>query len=456
MKQTMRMKKKWLGLFMTLVILITTLSPVWAAEQPTMDVSKWAISTLNEGEKYGVYPIEWYYDAFKSEISSERLETLLEGVDAKLATVGKKVDFKALDTAGDRTREDVLIRLYNLLGSYGLVEGDDAIAYMQSKGIVKGTNKGIELKLACSAEQAVVLAIHTVQAAFDKMDAGAKGMFWKVEKNNNTVYLLGSIHVGSTSLYPLDNDITDAFNLSDTLLVEADMINSAAGVEYYMSKAVYSDGTTIKDHISAALYTKLLTVFEKYNLDPAVYGTFKPWVLANELNAFSMTSSETAEEKAKSANLGIDMSLTINAYLSQKPVVELEGIPYQTDLFDNLTQVYQEEFLGSTIENILNPGDGDVSENAQLLTKWLGYWIAGDLTHFKESFAATSGSDDSELTTMLFGKRDVDMTDKIQKLLDQEGQATYFVVVGSGHFITDNSIVDLLTEKGYKVEWMNK
>jgi hypothetical protein len=454
MKQTMRMKKKWLGLFMTLVILITTLSPVWAAEQPTMDVSKWAITTLNEGEKYGIYPVEWYYDAFKSEISSERLETLIEGVDAKLATVGKKVDFKALDTAGDRTREDVLIRLYNLLGSYGLVEGDDAIAYMQSKGIVNGTNNGIELKLACNSEQAVVLAIHTVQAAFDKMDAGAKGMFWKVEKNNNTVYLLGSVHVGNTSMYPLDNDITDAFNLSDMLLVEADMINSAAGVEYYMSKAVYNDGTTIKNHISTELYANLLTVFEKYNLDPALYTTFKPWVLANELNVFSMTSSETADEKAKSASLGIDMSLTINAYLSQKPVVELEGIPYQTDLFDSLTQEYQEEFLGSTIENILNPGDGEISEDAQLLTKWLGYWISGDLTDFKESFAAKSSSEDSELTSMLYGKRDVDMTDKIQQLLDQEGKATYFVVVGSGHFINDNSIVDLLTERGYNVEWM--
>ena len=454
MKQTMRMKKKWLGLFMTLSILITTLSPVWAAEQPTMDVSKWAITTLNEGEKYGIYPIEWYYDGFKSEISSEKLEALIEGVDAKLATVGNKVDFKALDTANDRTREDVLIRLYNLLGSYGLVEGDDAIAYMQSEGIVNGTSKGIELNLACSAEQAVVLAIHTVQVEFDKMDAGAKGLFWKVEKNNNTVYLLGSVHVGNTTMYPLDNDITDAFNLSDMLLVEADMINSAAGVEYYMSKAVYSDGTTIKDHISAELYTKLLTVFEKYNLDPAVYGTFKPWVLANELNVFSMTSSETAEDKAKSANLGIDMSLTINAYLSQKPVVELEGIPYQTDLFDNLTQVYQEEYLGSIIENILNTGNGDVSEDAQLLTKWLDYWIAGDLTEFKKNFAADSSLEDSELTSMLYGKRDVDMTDKIQNLLDQEGKATYFVVVGSGHFINDNSIVDLLTEKGYKVEWM--
>lgn len=454
MKQTMRMKKKWLGLFMTLSILITTLSPVWAAEQPTMDVSKWAITTLNEGEKYGIYPIEWYYDGFKSEISSEKIEALIEGVDAKLATVGNKVDFKALDTANDRTREDVLIRLYNLLGSYGLVEGDDAIAYMQSEGIVNGTSKGIELNLACSAEQAVVLAIHTVQVAFDKMDAGAKGLFWKVEKNNNTVYLLGSVHVGNTTMYPLDNDITDAFNLSDMLLVEADMINSAAGVEYYMSKAVYSDGTTIKDHISAELYTKLLTVFEKYNLDPAVYGTFKPWVLANELNVFSMTSSETAEDKAKSANLGIDMSLTINAYLSQKPVVELEGIPYQTDLFDNLTQVYQEEYLGSIIENILNTGNGDVSEDAQLLTKWLDYWIAGDLTEFKKNFAADSSLEDSELTSMLYGKRDVDMTDKIQNLLDQEGKATYFVVVGSGHFINDNSIVDLLTERGYKVEWM--
>ena len=47
-----------------------------------------------------------------------------------------------------------------------------------------------------------------------------KALFWKASSASNVIYLLGSIHLGSKSMYPLPQKIEDAFEKSAVLLVE--------------------------------------------------------------------------------------------------------------------------------------------------------------------------------------------------------------------------------------------
>jgi uncharacterized protein YbaP (TraB family) len=50
-----------------------------------------------------------------------------------------------------------------------------------------------------------------------------KALFWKATSKDNVVYLLGSIHLGSKSLYPLPREIEDAFDHSALLAVDIDI-----------------------------------------------------------------------------------------------------------------------------------------------------------------------------------------------------------------------------------------
>lgn len=450
----MKKTKKILSVIMMVAILVSTITPVWADEQQTMNISSWAVSTLNEGEKYGIYPMTWYYENFNETITQEKLSELIKQVDLKLDVVADKVDFEAMPVSEQLTRGNVLTQFYNLLGAYGLVTKGDAMTYMQSSGIVNGTLSGLNLDKTCNTEQAILFGINTVKFAYEQLEAGGKGVFWKVEKGGNTVYLLGSVHVGSTDQYPLNTMLTDAFDASDALLVEADLLNQAGGMDYFRSKAFYTDGTTIDSHISKELYDKLKKVFEKYNLDESVYGTLKPWSLSNELNVVSMSNTDQSEGATEGANLGIDLYFTVKSYLTGKPVYELEGIPYQTDLFDGLTPEFQEEYLTAIVDGILAPATGESTESANLLDEWLAYWINGNLEEFTTSFNASSEEESNELTDMLFGKRDQDMSTKIENILEQDGSTTYFIVVGAGHFINPTNIIKTLEADGYTVDWM--
>jgi len=49
-------------------------------------------------------------------------------------------------------------------------------------------------------------------------------------------------------------------------------------------------------------------------------------------------------------------------------------------------------------------------------------------------------------------QRDDNMAAYIDNLLKTEGNNTYFVVLGSLHYISDNSVIDRLVKAGYTIE----
>lgn len=447
-------KKGIVAVLLTFMMMLTTIIPVWAEQQPALDLSQWAIEALNEGERYGIYPVEWYYDSFRSEISQERLEVLLTNTGNKIAALGlnKKEDFIPVSYNGDSTRGDVLIRMYNILAQYDLPIGESPVDYMKERGILQGTSKGLELDQICTTEQAVILATRLVEDTYNLLEAGSKGFAWEVEHNGNVVYFLGSIHIGNNELYPIDQRLKQAFNESDALIVEANLFDQEGGMEYFIEKSTYQDGTTLKDNINKEVYEKLLKVFEKLGLPEEAYSQVKPWRVANDLNVISMTNSEEPQVSSQSAGLGMDIYFLTKALIAQKPIQELEGIKYQADLFAGLSNEFQEEYLNAILDSILDPQTNEAPDSAQILDEWLKQWRNGDIEGFTNDYSEIAKGSENELTNMLFGKRDKDMAEKIIDILESEEKGTYFVVVGAGHFVQDNTVIHHLREKGYNVE----
>src|SRR4030042_3960106 len=56
-------------------------------------------------------------------------------------------------------------------------------------------------------------------------DVKSKSFIWEISSDSTQVYLLGSVHVASQDLYPLNNSIEDAFNSSTYLVVEVNTDN---------------------------------------------------------------------------------------------------------------------------------------------------------------------------------------------------------------------------------------
>lgn len=443
------MTKTVLATTLGTTLMLTSIMPAVKAEEVTPDISSWALGTLNEGEKYGIFPIEWYYDGFRTAITTERLDSLIELTAQKIASLNldKNEEFKPVAIKGDGTRGDVINRLYNIVGQYKLDTVEDAVTYMQKHKILQGSEKGLMLDQKATTQHAVIFAVRLIQDTFEQANAGAKGVAWIVEDEDTKVYMLGSIHVGTPDMYPMHKKLTKAFDESDGLFVEANLLDPT-GMDYYIEKAMFNDGLTIKDVVSEETYAKLQKVAAQLEMPIEELEIQKPWLLSNNFSSMMMDGAFglTAEEMAMH---GVDMQFLLTAYLQQKPIYELEGINAQVDMFEALSPEAQEESLVAALDGILEPTEQS-EEDVQLMADWFTNWVKGDVEKFAESLTEMEG-DTSEFNQMLFGKRDAEMAAKLVDVLEEQ-KGTFFVVVGAGHFLVDKNIRYHLEQSGYEVK----
>jgi uncharacterized protein len=459
------LKRSLISSTLSLALILGSTIPALANETPPSapvpQISPWSVPALHEGEKYGIFPMSWYYDgSFQKPIDQSKLHALVAATSAKLDLLQYKVEeeltFTPPPAAKLMTRETVLRSLYDVLDRYELPDTfefengpTDPITYLQNKGIVQGTVHGLELDQPCTVEQAAVLASRLVQFAYESAEEGAEGLMWKVTHGDNTLYLLGSIHLGIPEMYPLHPRVKEAYEQSDSLWVEANMYSpDQQGLAYFTQLMTYHDGTTLKDHISPQTYEKLNKAAARLNMPAQALEVYKPWAITTTLSVAALTGSP--EEMAQAAALGVDSYFILNAVLSGKPVHELEGMKLQGDLLSGVSPEQQEKELNTLLDSILDDKENAAQhfKSAQLL------WAEGDLAKFEESFLVSQESLDSEAGRRLLGERDQKMAAKLSELLEAEGGATHFIVVGSAHFVVKDMVIDLLRDKGYTVEFV--
>ena len=61
---------------------------------------------------------------------------------------------------------------------------------------------------------------------FTTKQALAEPLYWQAKKDDLTLTILGSVHVGDESMYPLPKQITDTLKESDGLIIETDIRKS--------------------------------------------------------------------------------------------------------------------------------------------------------------------------------------------------------------------------------------
>ncbi len=265
-----------------------------------------------------------------------------------------------------------------------------------------------------------------------------KHFLWKALSGETTVYLLGSVHVGSSDMYPLAPVITNAFDSTDTLVVEVDtndvqMVDAATKM---FESSQYNDGTTLQEHISPETWELLAKTLKRRNLDIEGLKAQKPWVITLMLTGLAI------QESGFSAKLGVDHYF-LTGTRGKKDIVELETADFQLNLLKNFSEVDQEKMLAQTLK--------DFDKGPQIFRNMLSAWQAGDTDKLHK--LATQGADSDPLYKNiydeLFTKRNHSMTEKIDQLAQPGGQ--YFVIVGSGHMTGPEGIVELLKNKGYEV-----
>lgn len=438
----MRLFKKITCIIVMLSIFTTQLIFAEEITTTTKTPSVWATWDIQMAYTYGLGNNETYKEYNKSIMGNQFLEIESSFEEKFEITDETKVANEIAMTRGDVIRELFdLIQLTLKLEPSADTSIDYVLDYFVKNNLIKGRNNGdYALDKFCTNEEMLVLSKRVYDYLIYTLDLDSKGAFWKVSDEDNTVYLLGSIHAADGSIYPFSKDIINSFANSDVLAVEANVLVQNESDSTYLQQKMMSEGeVTIDQLISKETYDSYVTANKKIGTAPEVYNKLKPWFAAMYIQSAQLSSA------SYSSALGIDVYFLYLAN-NYKPIVELEGMKFQIDMFDSFTPELQEEYLLSVLE------EEEIS--IELLGKMLTSWRLGDMEELeKQLFVEDSMTElGKEFTDKVLDTRNKNMLDKVEKMLTDDSENDYFVVVGAAHMLSDTGLVQGLTDLGYVVE----
>jgi len=283
-------------------------------------------------------------------------------------------------------------------------------------------------------------------------------LFWVAEgKNGGKVYFLGSIHCAEPETYRLPDLLMDAYLESDALAVECDILayESDFMAQISMSQQMmYTDGSTIADHIDPELYDAMVEFYEDnpsqmlselgYNMD--ILKMCKPAMWMSVLEMIIL------EEVGLDSQLGIDYHFLNLAAAQHKEIIEIESVEFQNDMLFGFSDELMEMQLWGYVSS-------PVKDQADSLRDMFDGWCEGDpevLITAEPDYTGYS-AEEVELTqelleeyyTAMLIDRNIGMADAAEEML--ENGDNVFYVVGAAHMVGNDGIIALLKDRGYEV-----
>lgn len=256
---------------------------------------------------------------------------------------------------------------------------------------------------------------------------------WQAQIGGSTVYLLGSVHVARSGLYPLDPRIEQSFAASDVLVLELALDEQAqlAAARRMLELGQLEPGRRLSDVVSPETWNLLVETQGRRGQSMFGLRGFRPWFVALTL------TTQALQAEGFLADLGIDEHFR-RAAVGHQRIEALETVESQMALFTSLSAEAEEQMLKQTLEE-LDAYAGELDAAFRL-------WSAGDANGIDRLLVTPMQSEYPDLFERLFAERNRAMTERLLVMAQVPGR--YFVVVGAGHLVGSSGILQLLSSRG--------
>lgn len=427
-----------------------------AAEAPARaGPDPWAAGELLDAQAMDLTPANWE-TAAQTPLTAEQTAYILKAVGSKLSLLGLSGQSSTAAAVAAPTRGAFLELLFDGLKDWAIpgaaAPQGDAMAYMVRNGILKGNASGDYMQgRACTVQEALLFSGRLVSCVYNALGQASDGLLWKAVNGDNTLYLLGTIHVDKGNVYPFSKNLLTILSSCQEAIFEVDF-NDQEGIRYSMQNQVYTDGTTLKDHIPAALYSQVVQLYAKWGVSEETIAPYRAWVIASGITTMAIYAQEGDTDQT-AAPMVIDQYVYDKACAQGSSISQVEGYQYQTDLFNSMSDSLQADYLQSAVDAYLNPDESD--STGDLVDAMLNAWKNRDPAAFDAVFAKDASlAAGNEFMRLLFVQRDAHMAEFAASRLCLKSKLPYtgILVVGAGHMVGKDGVVNRLRALGYSVE----
>lgn len=282
---------------------------------------------------------------------------------------------------------------------------------------------------------AVVVAPPAPAPAPTPATVDADPALWVVRDADTTIYLFGTVHVLKPGLGWFDEAVRDAFDKSDSLVLELVMPAPEAAQAAALKAGTTTEGPGLTQRLPPATRAKYLAELAAFGIPAAAFDRFRPWFAANNLSILPLL------RMGYKLDSGAEQVLTAAAKAAGKPVAGLETLDEQLGFFAGLSERAQLGYLGSVVD--------DLPEMGRTIDSMVADWSRGD----PDALARLLNEglvDTPELARVLLEDRNARWAGWIAARLAKPG--TVFIAVGAGHLAGKAGVQAKLAARGLRAE----
>ncbi|MDT8991974.1 TraB/GumN family protein [Curvibacter sp. APW13] len=265
-------------------------------------------------------------------------------------------------------------------------------------------------------------------------------LLWKVSDADNSVYLLGSMHMLTKDDYPLAPVVEAAFDDSSKLVFEVapQGMDPARVAPLMLQVGTRRDGKSLQQALPPATWKALEAYAASRGMQSYALQQFKPWFVA--LMIISAESMRVGLDPAQ----GLDQHFMARAAAAGKATDGLESAESQIALFDRLGPKAELEFLQETL--------ADLPRFQAQMDELLQAWRQADEATIERIGLHELRRDYPALYQSINVARNRAWLTLVQAMLRQPGPDNTLVVVGAMHLLGRDGLVQQLRQRGLRVE----
>jgi uncharacterized protein len=282
---------------------------------------------------------------------------------------------------------------------------------------------------------ALVLSVCLLPLLAAQASPGARGLIWEVTREGRTNWLVGSLHVLTPDHYPLPAAMEEAFAKAATLVEEVETAD-AGGPQMLvtlMTRGLFTDGRTLDQQVPPDLWAQVADRASRTGLGVEMIRPMRPWLAALTLVSLELQRAGFDPEH------GIDRYFRRRAAETGKAFIALETAEAQINYLASFPAPVQEELLRSSLE--------DADRQIQEVEALVEAWRAGEAAALEHLLLDTF-RDSPEVYATLIVERNRRWMPAVEACL---ARGDCFIVVGAGHTVGEDGLVEMLRGRGYEV-----
>lgn len=259
---------------------------------------------------------------------------------------------------------------------------------------------------------------------------------WRISDADSEIWLFGSVHMLKPDLDWRGPRMEAAFAAAEEFVTETDTGAEAAFPALVTAYGALPAGETVSAKLEPSDAARMRRAARDLNLDFGAFDRRRPWLAALQISAARATRLGRRPEA------GVEAVLSAEARARGLATWHFESPEDQIRVLADMAEEDQIALLLSVLDETgVGARETDALDRA---------WAAGNVAALTARLSAEAAAMDPDVREAILFERNRAWADRIEARLQGSGRT--FIAVGAAHLVGEDSVVDLLRDRGLDVE----